>query len=152
MIPRRLRIKKAPTTVYSEAFTTEWNSILIQCSLSLMNLITSHETTKLQEIQHEIKELQETANKSSGSQEYDLLNEKMQKNLETLETSIMGLKRKKYEQDLLDYERGEVYTWRGNNGERTPRSILRRNYRGRGNSGSSNKYKVNFFSPEQSAP
>lgn len=76
----------------------------------------------------------------------------MQKNLESLETSIMELKRRKYERDLLDYEWGEVYTWSRTTGERTPRSILRRNNRKRVFSGSSIKYKTNFSSPEKETP
>lgn len=73
----------------------------------------------------------------------------MKDNMESLESSIMDLKRRKYERDLLDYKRGEVYTWRVNVGERTPRYILRRNYRKRGVSDSSFRSRVNFSSPDK---
>lgn len=52
MIPRGLRLKKIPTTIYSTEFTKEWNQILSKCSGDLIKLIIRYEDTKLIEIKN----------------------------------------------------------------------------------------------------
>lgn len=49
-IPRGLRIKKIATTIYPEPFQNEWNSILTNCSVELIKLITQYEQKSLDEI------------------------------------------------------------------------------------------------------
>lgn len=47
MIPRGLRIKKFPSTLYSEEFTLQRNNILTKCSVELMELIIQQEESLL---------------------------------------------------------------------------------------------------------
>lgn len=55
MVPRGLRLRKSPTTIFSESIMNEWYAILSNCSLSLMKLIMQQETIKMQALQEEIK-------------------------------------------------------------------------------------------------
>lgn len=57
-IPRGLRLRKLPTTIYSDHFIEEWNAILSKCSLDLMGLIVKQEEAKLVELRSHIVVMQ----------------------------------------------------------------------------------------------
>lgn len=124
MIPRGLRLKKAPTMIYTPDFLTEWNQILSKCSSDLIKLIISHEDVKLVEIRNEIQVLQQTMDtKFAALEEYKNAIAKMETNLNKLETTIADTKKRKYQRDIQDYAKNEVYTWKTDT--KGTRSILR---------------------------
>lgn len=88
MVPRGLRIRKRPTTIYSEVFTSEWNKILTKCSLSVMDLIVKYETDNVKNLQQEIKEAKVLVDKQMGNKEYEFFNTKILKNVESLERGV----------------------------------------------------------------
>lgn len=93
MIPRGLRLKKIPTTAYTEAFNADWQTALSECSLTLMKLIIEQETVKLQATEGEILTAHADLEKFKDAEGYNALFEKMNKNLEKLELSVMQTKK-----------------------------------------------------------
>lgn len=145
MIPRGLRIKKYPTTTYSDEFKKAWNSILSRCSLDLIKLIVKHEEQKLTEVRASIIEVEKTANEKFSTQpDFTDLISKMNDNISKLEEIITNIKKKKYQRDLQDYTEDKVYIWRQE--RRRPRSILRKkkNFKKQ----NQNNQKVTFSSSE----
>lgn len=55
-----------------------------------------------------------------NDREYIDLNERIDKNIDKLEASIMQIKKNKYQRDVDDYEKGEVYTYQKFCKMRTP--------------------------------
>lgn len=148
MIPRGLRLKKIPTTSYSDAFITKWNDILSSCSLSLMDLIVTEEITKLQSLHAEIEKTQTNLNVYTDTEDFSSLQEKMTNNIAKLESTIMNLKKSKFQRDLEDYNKNQVYNWSKERRMSTPKSILtNRRYRKRRNASH-----VSFNSTELDAP
>lgn len=129
MIPRGLRIKKLPTLIYSDAFLIDWNNTLSECSLSLMRLIIDQEALKLQELSKEMTDLKNTVSDLATDKPFMDQNEKLMATINKLEATIMQVKKNKYQRDMSDYQKNEVYLWRRNENGRTPRSILRQNNR-----------------------
>lgn len=123
LIPRGLRIKKIATTIYPEPFQNEWNSILTKCSVDLMKLIVQYEQKSLDEMETEIKTLQDTISKLAPPGKMEEITKQIDTNILKLEENIMILKRRKFQRDVQDYIKGEVYTWTTNK----PKSILKSN-------------------------
>lgn len=125
MVPRGLRLKKIPTTIYNDSFLEKWNSILTTCSFKLIDLIISFEETELNVTRDEIKVAQDNLKKLKIGEEYKTLDEKINKNIADLQKSITEMKKSKFNRDSRDYQTNQVYTWNRNKGP-TPRSILKR--------------------------
>lgn len=144
MIPRGLRLKKLPTTIYSTDFSKEWNETLSKCSIDLIKLITRYEDVKLIEIKKEIETLQTTMDtKFASLAEYKDLITKMDNNLKKTETSIEETKKRKYQRDIQDYAQDKVYTWKPP--YKNPRPILRNRGKYRNKKSQQN---VSFSDPE----
>lgn len=122
MIPRGLRLKKTPTTVYTDTFMCKWNEILSTCSLSLMDLIVTHEMTKLQSLETEIIKIQENVNVFADKDIFSTLHENVMRNVDKLETNIMQIKKAKFQRDLDDYNKKQVYSWSKTRWMSTPKS------------------------------
>lgn len=144
MVPRGLRIKKHPTTLYGDEFVEKWNSILTSCSKKLMELIISFENTALSEIRNEIKTLQGEIVPLAECVTFKEMDTKIKNNIAKLETTIAEIKKSKYMRDLQDYKSDTVYTWFKRDRINTPRSILKRSDRQRGAAAG----RVNFDSTE----
>lgn len=140
MVPRGLRIKKSPSTIYSDLFIVEWNDILSKCSFDLMRLISTYEEKLLVDVNQNIVSLKESVMQYRSLSIYDDLNTDLQLNISNLETEIMETKRSKYLRDLKDYEDGTVYI--RTKDKRFPYSILKKR--------SGGDRRVNFSSPEVS--
>lgn len=125
MIPRGLRLKKTPTTVYTDTFTSKWNEILSTCSLSLMDLIVTHEMTKLQSLESEIIKIQDNLKVFADKEDFSTLQDNVMKNVDKLETNIMQIKKAKFQRDLDDYNKKQVYPWSKTRWMSTPKSILK---------------------------
>lgn len=71
----------------------DWNVILTDCSLSLMNLIHSgiftQESLKIQELQQEIETLKNNIGDTVSNKDFVHINDKMLKNLDKLEILLM---------------------------------------------------------------
>lgn len=127
MIPRGLRLKKFPTSNYSESFTTEWNDTLTDCSLKLMGLLVKQEDLMLNDLNIEIQALEQLITTEHNKEEYTLLKEKMETNLRKLEDDVMNMKKVKFNRDTLDYQKQQVYNWQAAYPRRKfPRSILKK--------------------------
>lgn len=127
MIPRGLRLKKIPTTVFSENFKTDWDSILSRCSLQLMELLVKYEEDKLIQLAADITtaetEIQNFKNQSNLQEELT----KMQENINKQESSLMAVKKKKFQCDLQDYAQQQVYEWgRWARTPGNPKSIIKK--------------------------
>lgn len=125
MVPRGLRIKKFPSMPYNDEFKQRWESILTDCSLDLMRLITSQEELILVDVRSKITTLQDTIKNYSTLESFISLDQHMKDNLNKLEKSITDIKQSKFMRDLQDYKTDNVYMW-GKQTIHTPRSILRR--------------------------
>lgn len=126
MVSRGLRISKRPITLYSTSFEEEWNSILTDCSIALMNLIIKHESDKLVELQGEIMQLRTSLPNLSNNTPVMEMNSKIENNIEKLELTIMEIKKSKFKRDLEDYNKNVVHNWHILRlANRTPHSLLR---------------------------
>lgn len=127
MVPRGLRIKKFPTFVYPDTFKKEWEGILSDCSLKLINLIIKHERDTLSQLQTEITTIKTSMQNQESTQDYKRLYAEMESNISKMEDQITVIKQRKFERDTMDYQRGDVYTWRQNRETpRSPHSILKK--------------------------
>lgn len=144
MIPRGLRIKKKPTTVYSDLFQTRWHDVLTDCSIKLMQLIVEYEDEALKDMRIEIKATQEALLKYTDKPLFLQLDEKLKQNLNNLEEHLIKFKQDKYNRDFMDYQTGVVYTWPDAKAN-TPKSILRKYSRSR----RARSSKVSFSSTER---
>lgn len=127
MIPRGLRLKKAPTAKYTEEFTNKWNAILSDCSLKLMRLIIEQEELILKDIAEEIQITVTSLTPFEGNGDLAGLKAAMESNLLKLEDMITETKKSKFSRDNNDYKQNQVYTWKVNPYQsRQPRSILKR--------------------------
>lgn len=122
MIPRQLRIKKFPSTTYSDAFMIEWNNVLSECSLDLMGLIAAQEEKLLTTINGEIQSLRDSLNVYNTLVFYKSLDSELNDIVNKTEQDIMAIKRQKFLRDLQDYQNGAVYV---RNRTERPHSILR---------------------------
>ncbi|KAM9330875.1 piwi-like protein 1 [Gastrophryne carolinensis] len=128
MIPRGLRIRKVPATIYSENFQKEWNTILTNASMDLMRLIITHEEEKLKEIQKNIVDLENSFKQFESIAHFEDNMDRLRKSLDTMEAQIMEIKRNKYQRDTDDYRLDRIYTWkRASYRSFRPRSILKSN-------------------------
>lgn len=122
IIPRGLRMKKQPTTLYDADFQDRWNNILSQCSLALMELIVEKEITVLEQMKIEINDkekiLQSQITESEREDIFKSLNDKIKKQ----EDSFVSVKQRKFMRDQQDYKSGSIYTWH----KHRPRSILKK--------------------------
>ncbi|KAG8593608.1 hypothetical protein GDO81_000903 [Engystomops pustulosus] len=127
MIPRGLRIKKMPTTIYSDLFLETWNQTLSDCSEKLMALIIQEEQNILANIKLEMEDIKNQLNELSPTENLSNVEEEIKSNLTEMENSIMEIKKKKFDRDLLDYKYNEVYTWKSfrSSKKNTPKSILK---------------------------
>lgn len=127
MIPRGLRIKKMPTTLFDDAFMTKWNDILTDSSIRLMQLIVSYEETALVSIRKEIKDIQTSLQQHVGLTEIQEWDTKLKANISKLEMDIVAMKKSKFQRDLNDYKQDCVYAWNKWQRSYTPKSILKSN-------------------------
>lgn len=68
-----------------------------------------------------INELQESALKHTTAEGLATLMEGINNNIKKLEDHVTQMKRGKFKRDTVDYQKGEIYTWRKNR----PRPILK---------------------------
>lgn len=88
MVPRGLRLRKLPTTVYSDQFKQDWNHTLSDCSLQLIRLITAKEEKLLQELRADIKDIQNKLQTFIAVPSFMQFDAKMKENLAKLEAAI----------------------------------------------------------------
>lgn len=91
---------------------SEWNATLSECSTKLMRLIIQQEEVTLTELNMEIEEAKVLLAPHANSSEYEALRVKMENNLKKLEDHIMDIKKSKFNRDILDYQKIQVYTRR----------------------------------------
>lgn len=144
MIPRGLRLRKFPTTIYNEEFIKNWENTLTDCSCKLIKLIIHQEETILVEIRNEIESAQAAVAVHSQLEAFNTLDTRIKENLSKLEKSITEIKQRKFLRDIQDYKSDSVYNWKRNfAGRRTPKSILKMNANRK-----FNPSRVNFSSTE----
>lgn len=112
IIPRGLRLRKAPTTVYSQEFSIRWNEILTEASLKLIALIIEVEEEKLKQYEIEIDQIVSNLEPLKTLQSFESTFKLVEDRLETLEKSILDLKHRKYLRDVEDYQLDQVQSWR----------------------------------------
>lgn len=150
MIPRGLRIKKIPTTIFSEVFTKEWNEILSSCSIKLMELIVKYEDEKLKNLSVRLEDLDKDLSAFKSLKEYQEQIQRMEDVINKQEENISIIKRSKLQRDMYDYSHDQVYEWgRRMKTPTTPRSILKRKNKGDRNQRNS-RASVVFSEPENS--
>ncbi|XP_056387410.1 uncharacterized protein LOC130282769 [Hyla sarda] len=132
IIPRGLRIKKIPTTIFCKEMIAEWNEAITICSNRFMNIIIKYESKKLETLTEDISKLQKDLEPYKGMNTYtELLNVRNER-IAKLEEQIMETKKKKkLQRDIeghRDFELKQQYEWgRWESYEHTPKSILKRN-------------------------
>lgn len=113
-IPRGLRIIKIPMLGKdNETFCDRWCEILNKCSLDLMALTIQETSLQLQNIKEEIKSCKQSLMDKIVNEERraQMLND-CENWRQSLEKEIKEYKKKKFERDMGDYQRGAVYRWR----------------------------------------
>ncbi|XP_075208113.1 uncharacterized protein LOC142313011 [Anomaloglossus baeobatrachus] len=111
MLPRGLRIKKRPTTVYDEDFIKSWDQILSNCSIKLIELILTYEQKKMDSLENSIKEIESNLQTHVQSSAFLASQQKINDNLTKLEEFITTTKQNKFKLDTLDYSSNHVYDW-----------------------------------------
>lgn len=129
MIPRGLRIKKKPTSTYSETFLAQWQSTLSDCSFKLMELIIQYEQQSLADLREEVSKTQQSLTAYAHHPDFIEMDNKLKNNLAKLETIIIQIKQSKFNRDYVDYTTNTVYNWMESKAQ-TPKSILKKS-RGR---------------------
>lgn len=148
MMPRGLRIKKLPTTVFSEEFLTEWNGILTHCSTQLINLIIKYEEPKIALLSEEVKKAEQDLQEYKDLNTFDEEYKKLKNNVDKNEEWIASIKQNKFQRDLFDYAHNQVYTWKNKEHFRSnPGSILKRqNFKGKRRQKPKNSQHISFSS------
>lgn len=111
VVPRGLRLRKTPTTVFSTKFQAEWDSILTKASLSLISLIVTEEENKLKVLQQEVAKASEDLEHFRHLHNYSTNYHRVEEKLEKLEEQIAATKRSKFLRDSEDFQTGKVYAW-----------------------------------------
>lgn len=104
MVPQDLQIKKLPTTLYTEDFTSNWNDILTDFSLKLMKLILSFEEKALEDVRRQMKDTQVNIQQYTASNQFADLDKRLKQKLQDLESMIVKTKRSKLDRHTVDYE------------------------------------------------
>lgn len=113
-IPRGLRVNKGPIIGKEKTtFCDQWTAILNKCSFDLMALTIQEVSTTLAIVREEISEVK-TKLKTEVSDPacFKQCMEECQQLKQKLSVEITASKKRKFERDALDYERGRVYPWR----------------------------------------
>lgn len=127
MIPRGLRMKKVPTTIYSDTFKEEWNLILSTCSLKLIQLIIKQEEEKLKVLSEEIKTAESAVQEFKDSKDFDQEYQKIKDNVDKHEEWLASVKKTKFQRDIYDYSHNQVYEWKPRDRTfNTPKSIIKK--------------------------
>lgn len=122
MIPRGLRIKKQPTTLYDMEFQLEWNNNLSQFSFTLMDMIIKKEEQQLVALRKDIESKEKELEDCLSHEDREKLLKDMTERVKKQEDTFIQVKQKKYERDLQDYRSGTIYNWR----DSRPKSILKK--------------------------
>ncbi|XP_056409872.1 uncharacterized protein LOC130335126 [Hyla sarda] len=155
IVPRGLRLKKRPIKTYSQGFITKWDSALLECSAKLMTYIVEEESLELASMQQEMEGLRTQLAMYKEHKDFASVEQAALEKLDSVENSIMDIKKSKFQRDILDYNKDQVFSWHLNKGDNpdTPRSILRtprsRSKR-RNHPRSRSARKVSFSDPESS--
>lgn len=112
LIPRGLRLKKFPNTMYEGEFIKKWEAILSECSDKLMELIIHEEEKRLAQLQDDIENIETLLAESITLEALQTLNENINKKVLEAEKKMSEIKRNKLRRDENDYDKGEVYSWR----------------------------------------
>ncbi|CAJ0939001.1 unnamed protein product [Ranitomeya imitator] len=101
-----------------------------------MELITKHEEIEINHIKDDITKIQTSLNKYNNVEDFNILNQRMEKNLLKLEEHVADIKHDKFQRDKRDYELNQVYTWKisrtWNRRNRRPQhDFFDSNYKGR---------------------
>lgn len=79
-----------------------------------MKLLVQYEQKSLDEMDAEIQALLDSASKLVSSGKMEETMKQIDTNLQKLEENITALKWRKFQRDVQDYIKGEVYTWSAN--------------------------------------
>lgn len=127
MIPRGLKLKKLPTNIYSEQFKEDWNTILSNCSIQLMNLIIKNESEKLKDLAENITIEETKLEEFKDLSTFETEHKKLEDNITKLEDYIMQIKKNTFQRDLFDYSHQQVYDWaKRERSTGLPKSILKK--------------------------
>lgn len=129
IIPRGLRLRKLPTTVYSETFFKKWEDVLLQASLKLMGLIIEEEERILADQKKELDTTMQTLKSLEHLENYQHSFQEVEDRLEKMERRLMELKQKKYIRDLEDYKLNKVHNWSRKGGPRAQSILKKRRYK-----------------------
>ncbi|XP_075449463.1 uncharacterized protein LOC142490996 [Ascaphus truei] len=112
IIPRGLRVTKKPTFETSEDFSSKWNSILEKCSFSLIRLLISYREERVKFTEKEIEDVQHILMPHVDSEEFQELDQLVNKRVLNYEKDIMERKDTKYQRDTNDYATNQVTNWK----------------------------------------
>lgn len=125
IVPRGLRLRKLPTTVFSPEFLKKWEEILLEASLSLMGLIIDEETAILKEQEVEMERIKGELKGFETMDTYQDLMKETKDRIEKMERAISDTKHRKYTRDMEDFHLGRIYNW-SRKGELKKKPILKK--------------------------
>lgn len=99
MVPLGLRIRKTPTSIYGDDFVNNWNRTLTDCSNQLMQQIIKEESTVLNNLRTEIKQVQNEITTYAHLDAFSDMDKQIKTNIDKLEKQIMETKQTKLTQD-----------------------------------------------------
>lgn len=113
LIPRGLRVNLQPTFNNDVDFSAAWYSILDECSLKLMHLITTKRSKLCTEVNNEIRETMVSLNDYTDHDLYHSSNHKITTSAQKNEFDLINKKRTKLNRDRSD-KQTQQYRCRSN--------------------------------------
>ncbi|XP_069618109.1 uncharacterized protein [Ranitomeya imitator] len=125
-IPRGLRVPLRPTLFQENTeFCTKFESILNKCSMDLIVLTIDFLQKEISELQTKITSSEQQLKSTSSPEDFQILKEKIDKNVSDLRDTLQARKRNKFLRDTEDYRNNQVYCWQSTSSFRNRRPIRR---------------------------
>ncbi|CAH2324582.1 Hypothetical predicted protein [Pelobates cultripes] len=110
LVPRGLRPEiPLPDKVTTEEQTQEWNSILLECSAKLMQFLIKLESQNLEITNQNLEKELVNVKTFKDQSEFPLMENKLQKNLDSFKKHIKEKKHLKFLRDHKDFKEGNIF-------------------------------------------
>ncbi|XP_044147956.1 uncharacterized protein LOC122936026 isoform X2 [Bufo gargarizans] len=112
IIPRGLRLQFFPAfEVDDPSFVGKWEDTLTRCSRTLIKLLIGADRKSLETIEKEIDNIREQIQRAVPVEACESFDSELEEDLVRWEKEIQGLKVKKFQRDLVDFQNYKVYRW-----------------------------------------
>lgn len=110
IIPRGLRERVIPAThLQNERFLEKWKTTCINHGIEVMRLIVEEEKLQLKTIQDEIESIRGKLEPLKEQEDFEKHNDLLKKEVERVQRSLKNTKQSKFQRDLTDWSKGEIF-------------------------------------------